>query len=131
MRSTPSALLACVLLLSSDPPHAQPAEPRTARVTLVVQSARIAGFHHYDGASVWEHLREGDTLELVREPDNRHDANAVRVEWRGRMLGYVPRRENKALAWALDTGQRLRARIVHLRAHPNPARRIEFDIIME
>ena len=131
MRSAHSALLASFLMASSGLPGAQPAETRAARVTLVVQSTRIAGFHHYDAASVWDDLREGDSLELVREPDNRHDANAVRIEWRGRMLGYVPRRDNRALAWALDSGQPLRARIVHLQAHPNPARRIALEITME
>src|SRR5689334_23732236 len=35
-------------------------------------------------------------LDLVREPENPHDANAVRVEWRGRKLGYVPRRDNRS-----------------------------------
>ena len=47
------------------------------------------------------------------------------------MLGYLPRRDNAALAWALDRGQILRARITRIRAHPNPARRIELEVYVE
>lgn len=73
----------------------------------------------------------GDALELLREADNPHDANAVAVAWRGRKLGYVPRRENAALAWGWDRGERLRARISRLSAHRNPARRLEFEVFIE
>ena len=84
-----------------------------------------------EGAEVWPLLREGDPLELVPEPGNAHDLNAVRVEWRGRKLGYVPRRENAALAWGLARGTPLRARVSRLVEHPNPARRIEFEVYIE
>jgi HIRAN domain len=98
------------------------------QVRLLVQSSPLAGFRYHAGAEVWRELRVGDRLELAREPDN---ANAVRVLWRGRLLGYVPRRENAALAWALERGTPLRARISLLAEHPNPARRIRFDIYVE
>jgi hypothetical protein len=47
------------------------------------------------------------------------------------MLGYVPRRENGALAWGLDRGTPLRARISALAEHPNPARRVRFEVYVE
>jgi hypothetical protein len=100
-------------------------------VQLLVQDSPLAGFRYAEAASVWARLREGDPLELVREPDNPHDANAVRVDWQGHKLGYVPRRENAAVAWGLDRGVRLRARISSLAEHPNPARRIGFEIYIE
>ena len=68
---------------------------------------------------------------VVREAQNPNDANAVRVDWRGRKLGYVPRRENAALAWGMDRGTPLRARVSRLVEHPNPARRIEFEVYLE
>jgi hypothetical protein len=40
----------------------------------------------------------------------------------------VPRRDNETLAWSLDRGDALRARISRLTQHPNPARRIEFEV---
>jgi hypothetical protein len=91
----------------------------------------LAGYRYGEAAEVWPLLREGDALELVAEPDNAHDANAVRVEWRGRKLGYVPRRQNAALAWGLERGTPLRARVSRLVEHPNPARRIEFEVYIE
>jgi hypothetical protein len=100
-------------------------------VRLLVQNSPLAGFRYYAAAEVWHELRVGDRLELAREPENAHDANAVSVSWRGRKLGYVPRRDNAALAWGLDRGAALRARISALAAHPNPARRVRFDVYVE
>jgi len=96
-----------------------------------VQSSPLAGFSYHDATGFWEVLRVGDALELRREADNPHDARAVAVWWRGRKLGYVPRRENSALAWGMDRGERVSARISRLHAHPNPARRIEFEVFSE
>jgi hypothetical protein len=100
-------------------------------VRLLVQSSPLAGFRYHAAAAVWSELRVGDRLELAREPANPHDGNAVVVLWQGRKLGYVPRRENAALAWALDRGTLLRARISALEAHANPARRVRFDVYVE
>jgi hypothetical protein len=107
------------------------AQDPASAVRLLVQSSPLAGFRYHAAAEVWDELRIGDALELAREADNPHDANAVSVSWRGRKLGYVPRRENAAIAWALDRGQRLRARVSRLASHPNPARRVEFEVYAE
>ena len=117
--------IATLLALLSGPAGAAEA------VRLLVQSSPLAGFRYHAATEVWHELRVGDRLELAREPDNPHDRNAVRVLWRGRVLGYVPRRENAALAWALDRGTPLRARISALAEHPNPARRLRFDVYVE
>ncbi len=119
MRSLLSLLLFLVL-----PAHGQ-------SVQLLVQSSPLAGFRFGEAAAVMPLMRPGDALELVHEPDNPHDPNAVRVEWRGRKLGYVPRRQNAALAWGLERGTPLRARVSRLEDHPNPARRIEFEVYIE
>ena len=100
-------------------------------VTLVVQSSPLAGYRYHAAAQVWEELRVGDRLELARERDNPHDANAVSVSWRGRKLGYVPRHENAALAWGLDRGAQFGARISRLAPGASPSRRVEFEVIAE
>jgi hypothetical protein len=100
-------------------------------VRLVVQNSPLAGFRYHAAGEVWHELRIGDRLELEREPENAHDANAVKVLWRGRILGYVPRRENGAIAWGMDRGTALRARISTLSEQPNPARRVRFDVYVE
>lgn len=101
------------------------------RARLLVQSSPLAGYRYYAAERVWPKLKVGDPLELAREADNPHDANAVAVAWRGHKLGYVPRRANAALAWGLDRGAPLQARISRLAPHPNPARRIEFEVFVE
>jgi hypothetical protein len=100
-------------------------------VRLLVQDSPLAGYRYHAAAEVWPQLRIGDALELAREADNPHDANAVAVLWRGRKLGYVPRRDNAALAWGLDRGAALRARISALAEHRNPARRVRFEVYVE
>lgn len=96
-----------------------------------MQDSPLAGFRYHAAAGVWRELRVGDRLELARERDNPHDANAVLLLWRGVKLGYVPRRENAALAWGLDRGTPLRARISALADSPNPARRLRFEVYVE
>ena len=126
MRSASRGALVLVLLATQALAGEGP-----GRVRLLVQSSPLAGFRYHAAAEVWRELRVGDALELTREPDNPHDGRAVSVAWRGRRLGYVPRRENAAVAWALDRGERLRGRISALAEHPNPARRIRFEVFIE
>ena len=95
---------------------------------ILVQSSPLAGFQYYAGKAMWDEMHEGDTLTLVREPDNVHDARAVRVEWRGIKLGYVPRRDNAAVARMLDAGTPMNASITRLTKSRNPWQRVLFDV---
>ena len=97
---------------------------------ILIQSSPVAGFQFHEGKRLWDQLKVGDALALVREPGNAHDARAVRVEWNGHMLGYVPRAENDAVARQLDRGNRLEARIVRLTRHRDPWKRIEFEVFL-
>ena len=99
-------------------------------VRVLVQSSPLAGFQYHAGASLWDELREGDRLSLVREADNPHDANAVRVEWRGQKLGYLPRAENRSVAAAMDNGEAVDARIAKLRQHRNPWQRVLIEVFV-
>ena len=125
MRFLLSALAVAVFAAHAQSPVTDPS------VRLLVQSSALAGFRYAEAAAVWPDLATGDALDLVREPDNPHDANAVRVEWRGRKLGYVPRAENAALAWAMDRGEPVRARVSRLAEHTKSRRRIEFEVYIE
>jgi hypothetical protein len=102
----------------------------SAEALIVVQRSPLAGFRHYEGAEIWRDMKAGDRLQLVREPDNPYDANAVRVEWRGLKLGYVPRRDNAAVARQLDRGTALEARVATLRENRNRSVRIEFEVVV-
>lgn len=105
-----------------------PAAAAAGSVGMLVQNSPLAGSQYYAISKVWNEIRVGDRLTLVREADNRHDRHAIRVEWHGHKLGYVPRAENRAAARALDAGERLEARVTRLRDDPDPWRRIEFSV---
>ncbi|MDQ5877500.1 MAG: hypothetical protein QG592_497 [Pseudomonadota bacterium] len=117
-----TALLAASLLLA--PASAE------EQIKILVQSSPLAGSQFYALSSVWDEIRPGDKLLLTREPDNRHDSNAIRVEYGGRQLGYVPRAENRALAAAMDRGEHIEARVSRLRKAKNPWQRVEFEVYL-
>lgn len=104
---------------------------RAERVRILVQSSPLAGSQYYALADIRSQIQVGDALALRREPGNRHDGNAIRVEWRGHMLGYVPRAENRAVAAAMDGGDRLSARVSRLAEDANPWRRLEVEIYVD
>ena len=115
-------ILAVALLISP------PAPAQTVRV--LVQSSPLAGFQYYGGKILWDEMREGDRLALIREPNNSHDPHAIRVEWRGEKLGYLPRAENRDVAQAMDRGTPVSGRIGRLVAHPNPWKRLRVDVLV-
>jgi len=123
MRSARSALAAFLLGLAANVVIA-------ADVRVLVQSSPLAGFRYYAGEELWSQMREGDRLTLVREPDNPHDTKAVRIEWRGQKLGYLPRAENAAVAGAMDGGEAVDARIAKLRRHRNPWQRVLIEVFV-
>ena len=104
---------------------------RAEGVRALVQSSPLAGSQYYALSAVWQEIKAGDALTLIREADNRHDRNAIRVEWRGRKLGYVPRAENRVIAAALDAGDRLSARVSSINDNKNPWQRVAFEVFVE
>jgi hypothetical protein len=71
------------------------------RITVLFEQARqsrdyrvfpqaVAGESHYQNALA--SCIEGEPVELVREPDNRHDPEAIRIDRvTGETIGYLPR----------------------------------------
>lgn len=108
----------CGIASATDPP----------RMRVVVQATTVSGLAHHDAKAVWLQLRAGDALTLVREPANAHDAGAVRVDWQGRVLGYLPAADNADVARQLDRGQRLDAHIGAVALYRNHRRRLDVRI---
>jgi hypothetical protein len=96
----------------------------------LLQLGTVMGFRYYEGKAVWPELRVGQMLTLVREPDNPHDTQAIRVEWQGRKLGYVPRADNIDLARLMDNGAAVEARITKLEKSRRPNNRVQFEIYL-
>jgi hypothetical protein len=99
-------------------------------VKVLVQSSPLAGAQYYEAGALWQEMKVGDGVTLTREPDNPHDANAVRVDWRGRKLGYLPRAENRAVAAEMDRGSRVEGRIAALVTHRNPWQRVRIEVFV-
>lgn len=96
-----------------------------AAVAGLPQSARAASVHLFDfaiaGGFYYElpgelpKLQPGTRLSLVREADNRHDANAVAVHTEaGAKLGFIPRCANTPVAQLLDAGREVHAEVQRL-----------------
>ncbi len=63
-------------------------------------------------------LTIGSELDLVREPANPHDRNAIAVRYGALQLGYINRGIAKHLAEPIDAGMRYRARVESLTGGP-------------
>jgi len=108
---------------------AQPLQAQLA-AHILLQDSPLAGFQYHAGKSLWPQMQVGDALTLIREAENPFDANAVRVEWQGQKIGYVPRRENADVARFMDRGQNLEARIARLAEVRDPWSRVRFEILI-
>lgn len=103
---------------------------RAETIGILIQSSPLAGSQYYAVEQLRSLIKPGDRLTLTREANNRHDRNAVRVNWNGQKLGYVPRAQNRVVARALDAGEKLEARVTTLRNDPDPWKQIEFEVYL-
>jgi len=72
--------------------------------------ALVVGIKYHRGHAAG--LTAGDPVQLVREPDNIHDSNAVQVRvLAGELLGYIPGELAVTLAQEIDAGMCAQARI--------------------
>jgi hypothetical protein len=76
----------------------------------------IAGFKYYKGTQFLDSLKEGDALELVREPENEYDTEAIAVYWNENKVGFIPSALNSVFAKLIDIQVlELYAQITHLK----------------
>jgi single-stranded-DNA-specific exonuclease len=62
--------------------------------------------------------RDIGSFALVRESNNPHDPNAIRVEIAGHYLGHIPRDKAKELAPLMDDGKNFIALFMSRNEHP-------------
>jgi hypothetical protein len=74
---------------------------------LFFMECHLAGRQYHDADLVWDELKVGTPLKLVRDMDNRYDENAVAVVYDNGeefLLGYIPAQHNETIAQLLEMG---------------------------
>lgn len=79
-------------------PKPAPAALSVPQPSCLLNRFTIAGFQYHDGPTLLHSLSPGQALALIAEPDNPFDAFAVRMDYQGRKLGYVPRSDNRHIS---------------------------------
>lgn len=84
----------------------------------------IAGVKFHSLKKCIGELKKGDNLELVPEPSNRFDPNAVRIEYNSEidtfMTGYVPKKFSSEIAGMIAIGTGLECKIIQLTPTAKP-----------
>lgn len=124
VKKTANIFLICLWLLPVLPARAG------TESHILLQDSPLAGFQYHHGKALWHEMKLGDRLDLIREPENKYDIRAIRVEWQGQKLGYVPRRENSDIARLMDNGARPEAKITRLTESRDPWQRVRFEIVL-
>ncbi|HNH85306.1 MAG TPA: HIRAN domain-containing protein [Acidobacteriota bacterium] len=88
----------------------------------------VAGFQFYEGVDLIEDIKVGDRFELIPEPENAYDSLAVRIEYQGVKIGYIPRRENKTLHLLLRQGAKLHAEAIYVAPEEMPWEMLELRV---
>lgn len=86
---------------------------------------RIAGATYCD-AAVLKQLTVGTYFDLVSEPENPYDKNAVKLLWNGKKIGYVPKADNLAFVASLRLKRRLYGVITEINTDTSPTQ-YEFE----
>ncbi len=74
---------------------------------LMMIKTKLAGVTYDNRQDSISRCHDCDTLELIREPDNPYDSNAIRVMDAGRTLGYIPAAQAATLAPYMDAGEEI------------------------
>lgn len=88
----------------------------------------IAGVQHHQMHKVLDDLAVGTYLQLVAEPTNKFDPNAVRIEFEDVMCGYVPKKFSSEVSAAFEIGTTLVCEIVELDKKAKPWEQCKVEI---
>jgi hypothetical protein len=92
----------------------------------------IAGVQHHKSAECINELSVGTTLEMIPEPTNSYDSNAVQLNYLGdtrlTMLGYVPAKFSANISVKIELSPDLECRISELNPTAKPWERIKVQI---
>ena len=67
----------------------------------------VAGFFFYEGPTLLEKMKPGDTLTMKPNAENIEDEYAVQLHFKGTMIGHIPRSDNKHIFRLLEQEKEL------------------------
>ncbi len=125
-----------------------PALPKPFERDIFLLGIEVAGARHAPNiVKLYEILKEGDIVRLVREPNNPYDKYAVRLDLQSDTsdtpdadrhalaespkLGYIPMIRNKVFARLMDAGKMLYGKIRIKEINPGGYYRIVVKIYMK
>jgi hypothetical protein len=75
----------------------------------------VRGFQYYVGPKIINQINQNGLVELVREPNNIYDNNAIALHFNKQKIGFVPREDNSVLSVLMDSELlKLQAEITHI-----------------
>jgi len=92
----------------------------------------IAGVQHHQMHKVLQQMEVNDFMQLVPEPTNKYDPNAVRIEYQTMtdsvMCGYVPRKFSSDVSADITIGTKLACVVVELNKNAKPWEQCKVEI---
>ena len=62
----------------------------------------VAGFRYYNGPQLLDKMEIGDTIKLVREPNNKYDNKAIALYFQNNKIGFIPQMDNQVICNMMD-----------------------------
>jgi hypothetical protein len=90
----------------------------------------IAGVQHHQLATIVKDIEVDYDFDLVPEPDNKYDPNAIRIETEGVMCGYVPKTFSAQVAAMIEAMgiDEVFCRVTHVDPDAKPWNMCEVEI---
>ena len=98
---------------------------------LPIYRCYVRGLQYRDvGEDFVSELAVPQPLDLVKEPDNRHDRRAIAVYAEGQKVGYLPREDNLVLEKLIRRGVPVACRLVGVQAGEESYRRLSVEVAL-
>lgn len=94
-------------------------------------TTNIAGFNYYEGPTIENNIKEGDTIQFKRTPNNPYDKNAIEIYWQTYKLGFIPKPHNKIIAQLMDSKKSISGNIRHINKYDSYWNRVYFGIYLD
>lgn len=90
---------------------------------------KIAGVTFGDRQHICKNLYIGAKLDLIRDPENEYDPNAIGVYYKNQQCGFIPKDKTANLAIQIDSGKEFEAKVLNIKGGGNY--KIGVDIIIK